>query len=226
MTDLSVRSDLPTIDMAKILDELRPLSPAKLFACFDESLGATAFYFARAAGCVFLLKERGEDTSHLKMVGVFLRIASGQILPEITAMFMRYASVRVRVEQLPLPDQRRLVTNPMVLFARPLPGGGFDSQMIDLTKAAPVIVKQVIGPDGIRSLEEQQAHIVMEQSAETAKALRPKRKQVVHRRNIRFDLTEDTDQAIRVAAAKSGVSEGGWILECLFRHGELKRPKS
>ena len=101
---------------------------------------ASAMSVARAAVCVKLLKERGEDVTGMPAVETFLRIASGQILPEFVAVVaiaiesshsdrlgpppepidserlgsLLESSHFERLGSLPLPDQRRLIDNPMV----------------------------------------------------------------------------------------------------------------
>jgi hypothetical protein len=120
MTDLA--KAIPTaIDLAAIEAELRPLSTEKLKFRFFETYTGAARLIAEAAVCVKLMKERGENLAGLPMVGTFLRIASGQVLPELVWKFIESPN-RQRVERLPLEDRKRLAADAMVPVVETRPG--------------------------------------------------------------------------------------------------------
>src|SRR5262245_7741464 len=112
MTETQVESQR-TIDLEAIEFELRPLGTEKLKFRFHECRASGARLLAEAAICVKLLKERGEDMQGLQMIGTFLRIAAGQLSPELVWRFLESRN-RQLVESLPLPDQEKLAADPMI----------------------------------------------------------------------------------------------------------------
>jgi hypothetical protein len=139
------------IDLTAIEAELRPLNAEKIRFRFLECYQGAARMLAEAAVCVKLLKERGNSLEGIPMVGTFLRVASGQILPELVWKFLESAN-RPIVEGLPLPDQQRVVSDPMVPVIEPKVDGGFTTRMVNLTSASRDVARLAVGPDGIRSL--------------------------------------------------------------------------
>ena len=70
-------------DMAAIEAELTPLTSGRLRSVLVESCGSAVSHIARAAVCVKLLEARGEDLHGIPQLGLFRRIASGLVLPDV-----------------------------------------------------------------------------------------------------------------------------------------------
>jgi hypothetical protein len=212
-----------TIDFAAIEHELRPLSSDKLKLRFVESYGKAAEMIAQAAVCVKLLEERGESLAGVPMLGTFRRIAAGQIVPELVWKFIESPNRRT-VERLPLNDQRKLASSPMVEVVEPA-GTGYTRRKVDLTQAPRDVVSLAIGPDGLRTPEEQLAYLgsvkprVAPRSKRDNAPLEPLTKSVT----VRF--TEAEFAAIKMHAAYKYTTEGTVIRQFLKDAGAFKRPK-
>lgn len=206
------------IDIAAIEAELRPQSTAKIKVRFFECYGGAARLIAEAAVCVRLLTERGEDMRGMPMVGTFRRIAEGQVLPEVVWKFIESPN-RQKVERLPLSDQKRLVADPMVPVAE-----GQTVRKIDLTQAPPEVAKVIIGPDGIRSPEEQRAYLG-QQKVRAAHAKRPATPAATFDRTLTVGFTTTEFSALIENAARTGLSDRDYVRHVLDRAGAFKRPK-
>jgi len=207
-----------TIDIAAIEAELRPQSTAKLKVRFFECYGGAARLIAEAAVCVRLLTERGEDLRGMPMVGTFRRIADGQVLPELVWKFIESPN-RQRVERLPMSDQKRIAADPMVPVAE-----GQTVRKIDLTQASAEVAKVVIGPDGIRSPDEQRAYLG-QQKVRTAQAKRPATPAAAFERTLSIGFTTTEYAALIENAARTGLSDRDYVRHVLERAGAFKRPK-
>jgi hypothetical protein len=220
----------PRIDLAAIESELRPLSSEKLRFRFVECYNGAAKLIAQAAVCVKLLKERGDSMTGIPMTGTYLRIASGQVLPELVWKFIE-SPHRQKVERLPIDDQRRLAANPVVPVVEPKPGkgNGYTTRMQDLTKATPEVAKIAIGPDGIRSPEEQLAFIGTQKArpilAKATSDDEPEAPAEPLRHQITVKLTASELEAIRIHAAYAHVSESEIVRRFLIRSGAFDAPK-
>ena len=216
----------PEIDLKAIEANLRPLSIEKLKFRFFECYSGAASFMAEAAMCVKLMKEHGDPLTGMPMVGTFLRIASGQILPELVWKFIESPN-RQRVERLPLEDQKRIANDSMVPAVFPKPGGGYDKRMVDLCKASPEVAKQVAGPDGLRNPEEQLAVLtapkpkpVVSTLAEPADASEP----LTH--SVTVKLTVSELSALKINAARAMISDRDMARRGLIRSGVLKEGKA
>ena len=216
MPPASTQTEL--IDIAAIAAELRPQSTAKLKLRFFECYSGAARLIAEAAVCVKLLIERGEDLKGVPMVGTFRRVAEGQILPELVWKFIESPN-RQRVERLPLDDQRRIAADPMVAVAE-----GQTVRKIDLTQAPPDVAKVVIGPDGIRSPEEQRAYLG-QQKVREAHARRPATPTTAFDRTLTVGFTTTEFSSLIENAARAGLSDRDYIRHLLDRSGAFARPK-
>ena len=207
------------IDITAIEAELRPLSTARLKLRFFECYNGAANLIAEAAVCVRLLMERGEDLKGVPMVGTFRRVADGQVLPEVVWKFIESPN-RQKVERLPLSDQKRLAADPMVPVAE-----GQTVRKIDLTQAPPEVAKVVIGPDGIRSPEEQRAYLG-QQKVRAAHTKRPATPAVTFDRSLTVGFTTAEYASLIENAASSGLSDRDYVRHALDRAGAFKRPKA
>lgn len=216
MTDLAASSNL--IDLSAIEAKLRTRSSDHLRQRFLECYGGAAQLIAEAAVCVRLLMERGEDLCGVPMAGTFRRIAEGQVLPEVVWKFIESPN-RQKVERLPLSDQRRLAADPMVPVAE-----GQTIRKIDLTKAPPEVAKVVLGPDGIRSPEEQRAYLG-QQKVRTAQAKRPATPAVAFDRTLTIGFATTEFSAMIENAARAGLSDRDYVRHVLERSGAFARPK-
>lgn len=229
MTDLTTAQPSNSIDLAAIEVELRPLSAEKLRSRFFECYHGAARFIAEAAVCVKLLKERGNSLDGIRYVGTYLRIASGQVLPEIVWRFIESPN-RQRVERLPLDDQKRLAVNPMVPVVEPKPGGGYDKRLIDLTTAPPEVARLAVGPDGIRSPEEQLAHLGSQKIAQKARPASKANEVVIEdepvseplSRSVTIRLAASELEVLRIHAAKADLSVPDMARRFLIRAGAFK----
>lgn len=213
------------IDLTAIEAELRPLSTEKLRGMFVESYGKAAEFIARASVCVKLMEERGENLRGIPQIQLFRRVACGQVLPELVWKFME-SPARREVERLPLPDQRKLAESPFLPVAEPASGGGYTKRMVDLTTASVTLVKQVIGPEGVRSPEEQIAYI---STAKPRSVVTPKVAPVAEEpltRSVTVKLTESEWAVLQIKAARARLSPAMMARRGMIQSGVLKEGKA
>ncbi|OWY61584.1 hypothetical protein B7486_63035, partial [cyanobacterium TDX16] len=207
-----------SIDLAAIEAELRPQSSERLKVRFFECFKGAAEFIAEAAVCVMLLEERGEELTGIPYVGTYRRIAAGQVDPSAFWRFIESPN-RQRVERLPLPDQKRLAADPMVEIAE-----GSTVRKVDLTQAPREVAKVVIGPDGIRSPDEQRAFLGQQKAKAmvrpTAKTALPKERRD---RRLPLMLTTAEMSALMDNAAGEGLSDHDYAIRMLERAGAFKR---
>lgn len=213
---------VPMIDLATIEAELRPLATDKLRAVFVESFGRATDFIARAAVCVKLMEERGEELRGIPQLGLFRRIAAGQVLPELVWKYAESPARRI-VERLPLNDQRKLIQNPMSPVVEPVAGGGTTTRMVDLSRAPIETVRQVIGPDGIRTPEDQLVYLAAQKHRVAAipvsVATIPDEPLD---RSLTVKLTASEFAALKVNAARARVADREMARRGLLRSGVLK----
>jgi hypothetical protein len=224
MTDLATRTPEP-IDLAAIEAELRPQSTEKLKLVFIDCYNGTAALMARAAVALKLMRERDENaTRGLPMVGTFLRIASGQILPEVVWQFIESPNRR-HVERLPLPDQKRIAVDPMVPVVVPRNdkrySDGTTVRMVDLRTASPEIVRQVAAPEGLRSPDQQVTELVAPKFR--VAPAEPEPEPVDQKIQVR--LTADERKALRHHAADAGITDSEMARTFLRKAGAFRRPR-
>lgn len=212
------------VDLAAIETELRPLSTEKLRSTFVESYGKAAEFIARAAVCVKLMEERGESLHGLPQLQLFRRVASGQLLADLVWKFIDSPARQV-VERLPLPDQKRLASNPVLPVVEAAVGGGYTQRMTDLTKVSKAVVRQVIGDEGIRTPEEQIAHIA---SSKNRVPVAPTKSPVAEEpltRSVTVKLTDSEWRALNINATRSGLTPALMARRGLIQSGVLKEGK-
>lgn len=195
------------IDIAAIEAELRPQSTEKLREHFAGCFGGAARLIAEASVCVKLMKERGENLTGVPMVATFLRVAEGQVDANLIWKFIESPN-RQLVARLPLSDQKRLAADPLVPVIEPKPEGGYTKRFIDLTGAPAEVARLVVGPDGIRSPEEQMAFIGSQNARQAigraSVADEPVGEPLSRQITVRLTASEDRD--LKIEAAKNGVS--------------------
>lgn len=223
---LAIKSESgPIINLPAIEAELRPQSPEKLRSTFVESYGKAALFIARAAVCVKLLEERGESLHGIPQLGLFRRVASGQVLPELVWKFLE-SPARNLVERAPLNDQRKLADCPTRPVVEPAAGGGWTTRMVDLTRAPVETVKQVIGPDGLREPEDQIIYLNAQKrrpAPAPAPAHEPAAEPLDRSVTVRLTVTEMA--ALKVNAARAFVTESAMARRGLVKSGVLKEGK-
>jgi hypothetical protein len=216
------------IDLTAIEAELRPLATDKLKSLFLECYGKAGDFLARAAICVKLMEERGENLKGFPMLGLFRRIAAGQVIPELVWTFIESPS-RTIVERCALPDQKRLVANPMVPVIEPTADGkSFTTRMVDMRTAHVSVAKQAIGPDGIRTPEEQIIHITTQKSRPALPSVDDKANEIREPldHSIMVRLTASEMEALKIRAALAHASEREIARRYLLQTDVLKRPKT
>jgi hypothetical protein len=218
------------IDMTAMEIELRPRSTEDLKFVFHECYAGAANFIAKAAVCVKLLQERGENLHGIPLVGTFRRIATGQIVPELVWKYHDSPNRHI-VERLPLDDQRRLVREETIEVVEPKTEGGFTKRMVDLTTAPTDVARLVIGPAGIRSLEDQMAYL----GAQKARPIARKRSDeqegsdmpqepLTHQINVK--LTDSEYQALRIKAAMNKIPENKMARRFMISTEALKPLKT
>lgn len=221
MTDiLEIPHDASLIDMTAIEAQLRPESSERLRSQFHECYHGAARFLAKAAVIVKLLKERGEPLADIPSVGTYLRIASGQVLPELVWKFIESPNRRL-VEYLPLADQQRLTADARIPMIEAAPGGGYTHRIVDLVTAPSHVVRVAIGSEGIRSIEEQMAFLGAQKVQETV--LRPPSQAdespsepLKHQITVR--LSDSEYKAIRVQAANANIPDRLMVRRLIVRN--------
>ena len=208
------------IDLAAIEARLRPKSPQFLRFRFSQCLAGAVEFIAEAAVCAKLLKEQGEDLKGMPHVQTYLNIARGRILAEAVAKFLE-SPCRQLVFAAPIDVQGRLVRDSVVDFVKVRPDGGFEPESIDLATAPLAVAKQVVGPDGVRSMEEQMDNLWAQQgraseAAAKAPGMRTYRPQLV--------LTEEQWQSVRLHAAVEKCEEREILMRALEQMGIFTPP--
>ncbi len=225
-TKLAPGTTKPTINLMEIEEELRPQSTEKLRTTFIECFGKAAEFIARAAVCVKLMEERGECLTGLPQVGTLRRVASGQILPEVVWTFIESPG-RNDILRAPLPDQKKLASSPMQPVIEPIPGGGMTTRMVDLTRASRDVVRQALGPEGLRSPEEQLAYLAS-QKRNVSSALLVSSDPIAEplTKSVNVRLTASEMEALTINAARAGIKASDMARRGLVRSGVLKEGKT
>jgi hypothetical protein len=211
-------TDVQVINLVEIEAELRPMETTKLRNVLAESMGNAAMWIARAAICVKLMEERGEQLVGIHQVSLLRKVASGQVLPEAVLAYGE-SPARETVLQAPLPDQKKLVKTPVQPVVEPTPNGQMTTRMVDLTKAPKEVVRQVVGPEGIRTPEMQIAYLATQNLQSKAKAgkLLPASAPVLEplTREVKVKLTENEWHALNMHASDSSMSLADFIRKTL-----------
>jgi len=228
-TKLKIVNDgTPTINLTEIEKELRPLDSGKLRNILAESITDAARFIARAAICVKLMEERGDSLVGISQVNVLRKVASGQVLPELAWAFSE-SPARNIVIQAPLPDQIKLVKQPMQPVVEQAPTGGVTTRMIDMTKATKDVVKQVVGPEGIRSPEEQIAYLAAQRLESKARTGQTLKASLVPSdpltRQVKVSLTEAEWHALNVHASNAMLTPGDFVRKTLNDARLLNKPR-
>lgn len=222
-------AETESIDLAAIEARLQKKSTKELWSHFEECLGSAAVFLADAAVTLKILEDRGEDLSDVAMIGTFRRIAAGQVDPRLVWKFMA-SPARHIVEQLPLPDQRRLVANPMVPVVEKTPDGKLTSRMWDFATAPRRVVEQVVSPDGILNEDQQRLNAVRKEAATriVAKSAKQEDSEILEplRHQVTAKLTDSEYQALKMHAALNKCSERELVRRGLLMSGYLKLPRA
>lgn len=94
------------------------------------------------------------------VIKTFLSIGRGQLLPELV-------TAPEAIKRLPVADQQKVVQGKVEALVMK-PDGTTDKVIVDVMRADKVMISQVIGKDGIRSLADQKATIVARVNTELA----------------------------------------------------------
>ena len=224
-TNLSTRSP-ESIDLDAIEASLKDMEPGKLKLRFFECYTGAARLMAEAAVCVKLLKAADQPLTGIPMVGTFLRIASGQIDPQLVWEFIESPN-RSLVERLPLDEQERLAADPMVPVVEPRNdknySAGFTQRLVDLRTAPREVARLAIGPAGIRNAEDQIRELTTPKRRPAPPEPTPEVEPVNQRLLVK--LTAAEYQALRHHAADDGVTESEMARQFLRQAGAFKRLK-
>jgi len=214
------------IDLQAIEAELRPMNSDRIREVFVESSGKAAECIARAAICVKLLEERGESLHGIPQIRTLRRVASGQVLPDLVWTFAESPG-RDEIMRAPLPDQRKIVNDPIVPVVEPTAGGGVTTRMTDLTKAPREVVRQVLGPEGIRTPQEQVAYIAAVKSRVTTAPRKSEPEPIKEplTRTVTVKLTESEYQGLVINAARLGLKPGELARRGLVKSNVIEEGK-
>jgi hypothetical protein len=169
MNDLT---PLPPED-ADLRRRLRDMTMEQLEQGLADRIGFTARGLLEAAYYVREMEERGRDLSGLKnaLVPYLLKIAYGQLLPEVVVRFAGKPSLIAAVGSLPIPEQRRLASGePVRLFVWG-PDGRLTDRMADPLALTPRQVRQVFASDHLREKNEQA--LILDERREQARLPAP-----------------------------------------------------
>jgi hypothetical protein len=131
--------------------------PEELRRLIVEHLNHLVLDFIQLAALVKRCNELGIGLSDMQIpiLPYLMRLACGQILPEVLVQFHSRPWHLRRIAALPLPDQERIVHGePCTLM---LPNG--DHRAVPATLLNGYELSQVFGPDGIRDEAEQAAYL-------------------------------------------------------------------
>jgi len=216
------------INLVDIEAELRPMDTPKLRNVLAESIGNAAMWIARAAVSVKLMEERGEPLVGTPQLSLLRKVASGQVLPEAVLAYGE-SPARHIVLQAPLQDQQKLVKSPLQPVLEQTPNGALTTRMVDLTKASKDIVKQVVGPEGIRTPSDQQAYLAtqrLESMAKQDKTLPKSAKPHEPMTNeVKVRFTEAEYHCLNVHASNNGMFIPDFIRKMLDDARYLSKPK-
>lgn len=211
------------IDIQAIEARLRPLSSDRLRSTFIESFGRAAICLAEGAVCIKLLEERGESLSGIPKIGTLRRIAAGQVMAELAWAFAESPG-RVDILQAPLPDQKRIAKDPVVPVVEPARDGTLTTRMTDLTTAPREIIKQILGPQGIRSPQEQIAYITTaSRHTPASRKPTPVREKLTH--SVQVRLTESEYQGLVINATRLGLKPGELARRGLVKSNVIEEGK-
>lgn len=178
MTETLTR--VPPNEIRDAVEEMRGLTKEQMREVFDGAMRLTVDQIRRMAAVVFHWEEQGHELSELNHALLYYlrRVASGQMLPDLLPSGLQCPEMLERISSLPLPDQKRLVRDPMVPVVELRPGGVIEVPY-DATKLTRKQANQVFEKGHIRSVEEQVAYL--RRSARDREPLVPSRDAVLPR---------------------------------------------
>jgi len=239
-TKQSVKPEPARLDRAAYRAKVKKFSVDQLYTELNDIFGGMSDWYARAAEVVTELESRGERLRGIPDLPLLRQIASGRVSPEIPAIF-RTPAVRDEVCRLPISDQEKLAANPIVAVYEPTKDGKFDTRMVDLSevdKATMPIVNQVLSPKGIRTPEEQKAHLAITQKVTPAMKVEKVIAQTAAKYIDEDVPSEDLDYSIPLKLTKSeyrmicdsaierGLTKGQMVRRLMLQSGALNALKS
>src|SRR6185312_17454722 len=138
---------------------------AKLWALVESSGRSTVETMRKIAAAIRRLEELGEDVSHLRskigagMLAVYRKVACNQVMPEVVIGFAGIQKLMTKIAALPLPDQKRMVDGKALKIM--MLGG--DHRLVKPIELSGDDIKQLFGPNGLRSDAEQITYLHDEQ---------------------------------------------------------------
>jgi hypothetical protein len=143
------------------LTSLQSMPTPSLVERLAEKLSVTAEALEELACIVRILEDRGEDLSALRIgiLPLLRKIAYGQLLPGLVAQFAGKPLLLRHAQNLPIPDQRRLLSGEKIKVVIVGDAGQPDAMFVEPHRLTAHQVRQVIGPDGVRDDGEQRSYI-------------------------------------------------------------------
>ena len=217
-------ADRAALDRAALEAEMDDMTPDQVRSRFARCCLQADKLILEAAMCVKVMWKR--DRASVRGIPGYtryLKIANGEILPEAVLAFQSSKNLPL-IEKLPPSDQERLIKDPKILIAEPIHGGkGFTKRFVDINEAEPWQAKQVLSPDGIIPVEEQEAAITTRQTKAAIKTTvkrdepdEPLEKEVT----VRLTAREYKNLSMRAVAAD--VSPARYARTRLIESGALK----
>ena len=157
-------------------NQLQAMTESQLRSYLAERLRLTADNLMEMALVIRELDQRGVDLGELRIsLLVYLRrIAYGQTLPEVVALLAGRRDLLQRVAFLPLPEQQRCIDEKgLTVVTGEVTNGQLDSRRRPLLDLEPWEVRQIFGPEGLRS-ELQQAAWLKGQAVRTTQQQQPR----------------------------------------------------
>lgn len=148
--------------------ELAEIENAKLAAMTDEQLegvisqcfGVTVRMIVTMASALRILEERGRDLSGLNvkmktMLGWLRMVGHEQFHPELCSRFLGNTPMLKLLSGLPMPDQKQLADSRSIAVMELDETGKPTRRMVPLENLEKSQIRQVFGPCGLRSQEDQ-----------------------------------------------------------------------
>lgn len=162
-------------EAALTADIVSKMSDAELETACELNLQAGAIHFVSVAICALELERRGRPIpSFGGMARWFPAVAAGTLDPAIVLKYASRPTILMRLQSVPLAEQRILAANSKVKLAT-LEG----TMEIPLERLSDSQIRQVISDSGIRSPTEQVGYLQSQKVKTIEKATREERKATV-----------------------------------------------
>jgi hypothetical protein len=150
--------------------DLDSLSNDQILAFITDCLNYSVKWLIEAAEGIRELEKRGFDLRQVKlaMMNRLIRIAHGQLLPEVLYRFDNRPSLLRIVERMAIPDQQRFADGEKIKFIEQAPSGEWTYSMQDVANLTPLQIRQLFDGFTLRDEVQQRNYIVTEEKKRKA----------------------------------------------------------